>query len=60
LILLRRGNKIATERVTETKFAAENEGNDQPEIAPPGDPSHKQSLNPDTIANANKSLLIGA
>jgi hypothetical protein len=30
------------------------------ETAPPGDPSHKQPPNPDTIADANKSLLKGA
>jgi hypothetical protein len=27
---------------------------------PPGDPSHKQPPNPDTMADANKSLLTGA
>jgi hypothetical protein len=26
----------------------------------PGDPSHIQSLNPDTIVNANKCSLTGA
>jgi hypothetical protein len=31
-----------------------------PETAPPGDPSHIQTLNPDTIADANKCLLTGA
>jgi hypothetical protein len=31
--------------------------NDHPETAPPGDPSHIQSPNPDTIENANKCLL---
>jgi hypothetical protein len=30
-----------------------------PEI-PPGDPSHIQSPNPDTIADAKKCLLTGA
>ena len=29
------------------------------ETVPPGDPSHKQTPNPDTIADANKSLLTG-
>jgi hypothetical protein len=43
--------------VTETKFEAEN---DHPETAPPGVPSHKQPPNPDTIVDANKSLLTGA
>jgi hypothetical protein len=35
-ILLRRGNKIPMEGVTEPKFGA----NDHPETAPPRDPSH--------------------
>jgi hypothetical protein len=29
-------------------------------FATSGDPSHKQPLNPDTISDANKSLLTGA
>jgi hypothetical protein len=59
-ILLRTGNKIPMEGVTETKFGAETEGmTDHPETAPPGDPSHKQPPNLDIIANDNKSLLIG-
>jgi hypothetical protein len=33
--------------------------NDHPETARPGDPSHKQPPNPDTIVDANKSLLTG-
>ena len=33
---------------------------DHPETATPGDPSHIQPPNPDTIVNANKSLLTGA
>jgi hypothetical protein len=53
LILLRREDKIPMEGVTETKFRAETEGMN-PETAPPGDPSHKQPPNPDTIADANK------
>jgi len=28
-----------------------------PETVPPGDPSHTQTPNPDTIADAKKSLL---
>ena len=32
---------------------------DHPETAPPGDQSHKQPPNPDTIANARKILLTG-
>jgi hypothetical protein len=31
--------------------------NDHPEVAPPGDPFYKQSPNPDTIADVNKSLI---
>jgi hypothetical protein len=54
LILLRRGNTILMEGVT--KFRAETEGrNDHSEAVPPWDPSHKQSPNPDTLADANKS-----
>jgi hypothetical protein len=48
------------ERVTETKFRAETEGmTNHPETAPPGDPSHKQPPNPDTIADTNKNWLTG-
>jgi hypothetical protein len=36
------------------------EGPSHPETAPPGDPSHIQSPNPDTIVDANKCLLTGA
>ena len=39
------------EGVTETKFGAET--------APLGDPSHKEPPNPDTMADANKSLRTG-
>jgi hypothetical protein len=56
LILLRMGNKIPMEGVTETMFGAEM---DHPETAPPGDPSHNQPLNPNTIAYARKGLLTG-
>jgi hypothetical protein len=55
VILLRRGNKIPMEEVTETKFGAVLK-HDHPKT---GDPSHKQPPNPDTIADANKSLLTG-
>jgi hypothetical protein len=57
-ILLRRGNKIPIEVVTETKCVAETE--DHPETAPPGNPSHIQPPNSDTIVDAKKSLLTGA
>jgi hypothetical protein len=49
LVLLRRGNKILMEGVTETKFGAET--------APPVDPSYRQPTKPDTIVDANESLL---
>jgi hypothetical protein len=53
--LFRMGNKIPMEGVTETKFVAETE--ERAETAPPGDPSHIQTPNPDTIAYASKILL---
>ena len=60
LLLLRMGNKMPMEGVTETKFGAETEGmTDHPETAPPGDPSHKQPPNLDTITYARKILLTG-
>ena len=46
------------EGVTETKFGAETEGMTI-QTAPPGNPSHKQPPNPDTIADASKILLTG-
>jgi hypothetical protein len=36
-----------------------DERKDHPETAPPGDPSHKQPPNRDTITYANKILLTG-
>ena len=60
LFLLRMGNKILMEGVTETKFGAEMEKKDHPETTPPGDPSHNQPTNPDTIAYARKILLTGS
>jgi hypothetical protein len=50
-VLLRRGNKIFMGGNTETKCGIET--------APPGDPSHIQSPNSDTIVVAKKSLLTG-
>jgi hypothetical protein len=47
-LLLRMGNKIPMEGVTETKYRRK----DHPETAPPGDSSHVQSPNPDTITYA--------
>jgi hypothetical protein len=60
LILLRRGNKIPMEGVTETKFRAETGRKNHPETAPLENPSHKQPPNPDIIADANKCLLTEA
>jgi hypothetical protein len=41
--LLRIGNKMPMEGVTETKFEAKTKGwTDHPENTPPGDPSHNQ------------------
>jgi hypothetical protein len=48
-ILLRRGNKIPMEGVTESKFRAETEGMTIQRLPPPGDPSHIQAPNPDTL-----------
>jgi hypothetical protein len=57
--LLRIGNKIPMEGVTETKFEAETKGWTHPETAPSRDPSHNQPRNADTIAYASKILLKG-
>jgi hypothetical protein len=57
-ILLRMGNKITMEGAAETKFIAETEGITS-RNCPPGVTSHKQPPNPDTIVDANKSLLTG-
>ena len=56
--LLRMGNKIPMEGVTETKCGVETEGKTIQRL--PRDPSHIQSLNPDSIEDANKSLLTEA
>jgi hypothetical protein len=53
--LLRMGNKIPMEGVTETKFKAEIEGRTIQRLPNPG----IQPLNPDTIAYARKILLSG-
>ena len=60
LSLLRRGNKIPIEGVTETKCGAETEGMTIYRLPIPKDPSHIQPPNPDTIVDAKKSLLTGA
>jgi hypothetical protein len=58
--VLRRGNKTLTGGDTETKCGAETEGKAIQETAPPGDPSHIQTPNTDTIVDAEKCLLTGA
>jgi hypothetical protein len=59
-ILLRRGNKIPMEGVTETKYEAETEGtNYHPETSLHRDPSHQHPPKTDSIVDANKSLLTG-
>jgi hypothetical protein len=57
--LLRMGNKIPMEGVTETKFRTKMEGKTIQRLSQPGDPFHKQPPNPDTIAYASKILLKG-
>jgi hypothetical protein len=56
LSLLRIGNKTG---VTETKFGAGDKRMDHVETATPGDPSHSQPPNADTITYASKILLKG-
>jgi hypothetical protein len=59
-ILLRRGNKIPMEGVTETKCEAEAEGmtiQSLPHLGIHPINNHKKT---DTIVDANKSLLTGA
>jgi hypothetical protein len=60
LILLRRGNKIPMEGVTETSSGAETERMTIQKLPHQGYPSQIQPPNPDTIADANKSLLKGS
>jgi hypothetical protein len=57
--LIRMGNKIPMERVTETKFRAEMEGRIIQKLPHLGDPSNKQPPNPDTITYASMILLTG-
>ena len=52
LVLLRRGIKIPMGGDTETKCGAKTDGK-----VPPGDLSHIQFPNPNTIVDANKCLL---
>ena len=57
--LLRMGNKITMEGVTDTKFRSLDRRKDHPENAPTGDSSYIQPPNPDTIAYARKIFLTG-
>jgi hypothetical protein len=57
LPLLRIGNKTPMEGVTETKFGAEMKGWTIQTLPHPGEPSHNQPPNADTIAYASKILL---
>jgi hypothetical protein len=59
-LLLRRENKIFMGGNMETKCGPETEGNAIPETAPPGDPSHVPTPNPDIIEETKKCLLTGA
>jgi hypothetical protein len=54
------GIKIPMGGDTETKCRAETEGKTIKRLPHLGNPSHIQLPNPDTIVDANKSLLIGA
>jgi hypothetical protein len=60
LVLLRRGNKIPMGGDTETRFRAQTEGEAIQRLTHPGNLSHMQLSNPDTIVDGNKCLLIGA
>jgi hypothetical protein len=53
------GKKTPMEGVTETKFGAETKRMDHLETAIPGDPSHNQPPNADTIVYTSKILLKG-
>jgi hypothetical protein len=44
--------------VIEIKYGTETEGMTIQRLPPPGDPSHIESPNPDTIVDANKCFLI--
>jgi hypothetical protein len=56
LFLLRMGNKIPMEGITETKFGAEIEERTVQRLP---HPSHIQPTNPDTIAYTRNILLTG-
>jgi hypothetical protein len=59
-VILRSHNEIHMGGDTEIKCRAETEGKNCPETTPPGDPSHIQSPNSDTIVDADKCLMTGA
>jgi hypothetical protein len=61
LLLLRMGNKIPMEGVTETNFRAKMEGKTIQRLPHLGgwNPSHIQPPNTDTIRYARMSLLTG-
>ena len=59
LVLLRRGNKISMRGDTKTVWSR-NGRKGHPVTVPPGDPSHIQSPNPDTVVDAEKCMLTGA
>jgi hypothetical protein len=54
-VILRRGNKIPMEGVTETKFGEETEGMTILRLTHLGIHPIKKMQNPDTIADANKN-----
>jgi hypothetical protein len=58
-LLLRMGNKIPMEGVSETKFRAEKKRRTIQRLPHPGGPSHIQLPNPDTIAYTRMILLTG-
>ena len=58
-VLLRMGNKIQMEGVTETKFRDKMKGRTMQRLPRPGDPSDKQPQNLVTIAYSSKILLTG-
>jgi hypothetical protein len=57
--LLRIRNKIPMKGVTETKFGAKTKRWTIQRLPYPGDPSHNQPPNPDTIAYGSNILMKG-
>ena len=57
--LFRRGKNTQEKRYRD-KLWSRDRRKDHLETAPPGDPSHIQLSNPDTVFDANKFLLTGA